>query len=59
MSILCSVVGALSSFIHSTLDINDKLKRDLAAIKMIAKIPVLAAIAFRTSVGLPVVQPQK
>jgi citrate synthase len=59
MSIMCSVVAALSSFIHSTLDIKDPIQRELSAIKLIAKMPVLAAIAFRTSAGLPIVQPKK
>ena len=56
---MCSVVAALSSFIHSTLDIKDSMQRELSAIKLIAKMPVLAAIAFRTSAGLPIVQPKK
>ena len=59
MAILCSVVGALSSFIHNTLDIKDPVQRELSAIKLIAKMPVIAAIAFRTSAGLPIVQPNK
>lgn len=59
MSIMCSIVGALSSFIHNTLDIKDPLQRELSAIKIIAKMPILAAIAFRTSAGLPIVYPNK
>ena len=59
MSIMCSVVAALSSFIHSTLDVNDPIQRELSSIKLIAKMPVLAAVAFRTNAGLPVVQPKK
>uniref|UniRef100_A0A7S3IQ05 Citrate synthase n=1 Tax=Strombidium inclinatum TaxID=197538 RepID=A0A7S3IQ05_9SPIT len=59
MSIMVSVVAGLSSFVHSTLDVNDHLQRELSAIKLIAKMPVLAAIAFRTSAGLPIVPPQK
>jgi len=55
MSIMVSVVAGLSSFVHSTLDVNDSLQRELSAIKLIAKMPVLAAIAFRTSAGLPIV----
>jgi citrate synthase len=54
---MCSIVGALSSFIHNTLDIKDPLQRELSAIKLIAKLPILAATAFRTSVGLPIVYP--
>lgn len=59
MAIMCSVVGALSSFIHSTLDIKDPVQRELSAIKLIAKMPLIAAIAFRTSAGLPIVHPNK
>ena len=55
MSIMCSVVAGLSSFLHGNLDIRDSMQRELSAIKLIAKMPVLAAIAFRTSAGLPVV----
>jgi citrate synthase len=56
---MCSVVAALSSFLHSSLDVQDNLQRELSAIKLIAKMPVLAAIAFRTSAGLPIVQPMR
>ena len=59
MSIMISVVAGLSSFIHNTLDIKDSIQRELSAIKLIAKMPVLAAIAFRTSAGLPIVQPSR
>ena len=59
MAILCSVVGALSSFIHNTLDIKDPIQRELSAIKLIAKMPVIAAISFRTSAGLPIVYPDR
>lgn len=59
MSIMISVVAGLSSFIHNTLDIKDPIQRELSAIKLIAKMPVLAAIAFRTSAGLPIVQPKR
>ena len=59
MAILCSVVGALSSFIHNTLDVKDQLQRELSAIKLIAKMPVIAAISFRTSAGLPIVYPNR
>ena len=55
MSIMVSLIAGLSSFIHNTLDIKDSIQRELSAIKLIAKIPVLAAIAFRKSAGLPIV----
>ena len=59
MGIMTSVMGALSSFIHNTLDIRDPGQRELSAIKLIAKMPVLAAISFRTSVGLPIVHAKR
>ena len=59
MAILCSVVGALSSFIHNSLDVKDPVQRELSAIKLIAKMPVIAAISFRTSAGLPIVYPNR
>lgn len=59
MSIMCGVVGALSSFFHDTLDIKDAKQREMSAIKLIAKFPTLAAISFRTSKGLPIVQPDR
>lgn len=59
MAILCSVVGALSSFIHNSLDVHDPVQRELSAIKLIAKMPVIAAISFRTSAGLPIVYPNR
>jgi len=57
MDILMSVIAGLSSFLHNTLDIKDSMQRELSALKLIAKMPVLAAIAFRTSAGLPIVLP--
>lgn len=60
MSIMCGVVGALSSFFHDNLgDIRDPKSREMSAILLIAKFPTLAAISFRTSKGLPIVQPDK
>lgn len=59
MAIMCGVVGALSSFFHDNLDIKNPKQREITAIKLIAKFPTLAAISFRTSKGLPLVQPDK
>lgn len=60
MSIMCGVVGALSSFYeYDTQDVSDPKQRELSAIKLIAKMPTLTAIAFRTSKGLPIVYPDK
>lgn len=59
MAILTGVVGALSAFEHTNLDLNDPKQRELVAIKLIAKMPTLAAIAYRKSMGLPIVYPKK
>jgi citrate synthase len=61
MSIMCGVVGALASFYeYDAKDIvSDPMQRELSAIKLIAKMPTLTAIAFRTSKGLPIVYPDK
>jgi len=58
MAIMVGVVGALSSFMHDGLDIHDAIEREHTAIRMVAKFPMIAAIAYRTSVGLPIVYPR-
>ena len=58
MAILIGVVGALSAFYHDSLDIKDPEQRDLATYRMIAKLPTLAAMAYRYSMGLPFVYPK-
>lgn len=58
MAKLGSVIAGLSSFMGQE-NVRDSAYREDTAIKLIAKIPVLAAIAFRTSVGLPFVGPNK
>jgi citrate synthase len=59
MAILTGVFGALSAFMHEGLDIYNPKDRELAAIRIVAKLPTIAAIAFRTANGLPIVYPQK
>ena len=59
MAIMVGVVGALSSFWHEGLDINNPIERELSAIRLVAKMPMIAAIAYRTSLGLPIVYPRK
>ncbi|CAI2364793.1 unnamed protein product [Moneuplotes crassus] len=59
MAIMCSVIGALSSFYHEDLDIEDPKQRERVAIQLIAKFPTLAAFSFRTSMGLPMVYPRR
>lgn len=58
MAIMVAVVGALASFYHDSLDINDPEQRMLSAFRMIAKVPTLAAMSYRYSMGFPFVYPQ-
>ena len=51
MAILCGVVGALSAFSHDSTDINDEHARMVASFRLIAKMPTLAAMAYKYSIG--------
>lgn len=55
MSMLIGVTGALSSYYHEAMDINDPADRELTAIRIIAKMPILAAHCYKHSVGHPFV----
>lgn len=57
MAILCGVVGALSAFYHDALNINNIEDRNIAALRLIAKMPTLAAMAYKYSIGQPFVYP--
>lgn len=59
MSIMVGVVGALSAFLDEGFEIHNALDRELAAIKIVGRMPMIAALAFRTAMGLPVVYPRK
>ena len=58
MSIICGVQGAMSSFYHDSTDINDPWQREVASIRMIAKLPTIAAWAYKYSLGQPFVYPK-
>ena len=58
MAVLVASVGALSAFYHDSLDINDAHHRDVSAIRLIAKLPTLVAMAYKYSVGQPFVYPR-
>ncbi len=58
MAIMCGVVGALSAFYHDSTDITDKRQREVASHRLIAKMPTIAAMAFKYSVGQPFVYPR-
>ena len=58
MATMVGVVGAMSAFYHDSLDINDPWQREVAAIRMIAKLPTIAAMAYKYSSGQPFVYPK-
>jgi citrate synthase len=58
MSIMVGTVGALSAFYHDSLDIHDPVQRNISAIRLIAKMPTLAARAFKYSIGQPFISPR-
>ena len=57
MAIMCGVVGALSAFYHDSTDINDPEQRKIASHRLIAKMPTIAAMAYKYSVGQPFLYP--
>ena len=58
MAILCGVVGALSAFYHDSLDVADEKHREIAAFRLIAKMPTLAAMSYKFSIGQPFMYPR-
>ncbi len=58
MATMVGVVGAMAAFYHDSTDINDPWQREVAAIRMIAKLPTIAAMAYKYSVGQPFVYPK-
>jgi citrate synthase len=58
MAIMVGVVGALSAFYHDSIDITDPVQREMASIRMIAKMPTIAAMAYKYSIGRPFIYPK-
>jgi citrate synthase len=58
MAVVCGVVGALSAFYHDSTDINDPYQRMVASMRLIAKMPTIAAMAYKYNVGQPFVYPK-
>ena len=58
MAIMCGVVGALSSFYHDSLDIDNEHHREVCAYRLIAKMPTIAAMCFKYSNGQPFIYPR-
>jgi citrate synthase len=58
MAVMCGVVGALSAFYHDSTDIQDPYQRMVASYRLIAKMPTIASMAFKYSMGQPFIYPQ-
>ena len=58
MAVMCGVVGALSAFYHDSTDINDPHHRMVASYRLIAKMPTIAAMAYKFSIGQPFMYPR-
>jgi len=58
MAIMVGTVGALSAFYHDSLDIHDARQREISAIRLIAKMPTIAARAYKYHIGQPFVSPR-
>lgn len=58
MAIMCGIAGALSAFYHDDLDIYDPYHRKLTAIRLISKMPTLAAMSYKYSIGQPFMFPK-
>ena len=58
MAIMVGMVGALSAFYHDSLDIKDPAQREMASMRMIGKMPTIAAMAYKYSIGQPFIYPR-
>lgn len=58
MAVMCASVGALAAFYHDSTDINDPHQRMIASMRMIAKVPTLAAMAYKYTIGQPFMYPK-
>jgi citrate synthase len=58
MAVMVGVVGAMSAFYHDSTDINDPRQREIASHRMIAKLPTIAAMAFKYHIGQPFIYPK-
>ncbi len=58
MAVMTGVVGAMSAFYHDSTDITDEHQREIASFRLIAKMPTIAAMAYKFTVGQPFVYPR-
>ncbi|KGQ70821.1 citrate (Si)-synthase [Chelonobacter oris] len=59
MAIMCGVSGALAAFYHDSIDVNNIYHRELTAYRLLAKMPTLAAMCYKYSIGQPFMYPQR
>ena len=58
MAVMCGVAGALSAFYHDSLDINNPQHREVSAMRLVAKMPTIAAMTYKYSMGQPMMYPR-
>lgn len=57
MAVMCGVTGALAAFYHDSLDVNNETHREIAAFRLLSKMPTMAAMCYKYSIGQPFVYP--
>ncbi|MBG6028947.1 citrate synthase [Proteus sp. DFP240708] len=58
MAVLCGVTGALAAFYHDALDVSNPVHRDITAYRLLSKMPTVAAMCYKYSIGQPFVYPK-
>ncbi len=58
MAVMVGVVGALSAFYHDSVDINNPEHRDISAVRLLAKVPTIAAMSYKYNIGQPFMYPR-
>ncbi len=58
MAVLSAVVGSMSAYYHDTMDVNDPVHRDIFAHRILAKLPTIAAAAYKLNIGQPFIYPR-
>ncbi|MBK4775295.1 citrate (Si)-synthase [Candidatus Pantoea edessiphila] len=58
MAVMCGVIGALAAFYHDSLDVNIERHREIAAFRLLSKMPTVAAMCYKYSIGQPFIYPR-
>ncbi len=58
MAVMCGITGALAAFYHDSLDVNNPRHREIAAYRLLSKMPTMAAMCYKYSIGQPFVYPR-